>query len=83
MADPSKCSSGAAGLGHIRIYSKFEYEDERICEIRILKRPIFVGRSTLRYGGYDYCDTSNRLFFDYGGDLIRLNRFNQFWEFLA
>ena len=31
---------------HIRIYSKFEYKSERICQIRILKRPIFVGRST-------------------------------------
>ena len=29
----------------IRIYSKFEYENERIRHIRIVKRPIFVGRS--------------------------------------
>ena len=30
---------------HIRIYSKFEYNDERIFQIRILKRAIFFGRS--------------------------------------
>ena len=31
---------------HIRIYSKFEYNDEIIFQIRISKRPIFFGRST-------------------------------------
>ena len=31
---------------HIRIYSKFEYKSERICQIRILKRSLFFGRST-------------------------------------
>ena len=41
-----KVARGATGLGHIRIYSKFEYNDERICQIRIFKRPIFIGRSS-------------------------------------
>ena len=47
-----------AGQCHIRIYSKFEYNDEIIFEIRIFKRPIFFGRSNSRQYLYTFFDLS-------------------------